>query len=256
MPRTRLTPMATDGQGVVLAVAASADTRQRTTMDLLARRVAHRLGCPVATAQIQRGSVLIDAALDQLAAKGVRQAVVVPIEAFPVAITDADSAGRLPTAMRGNNPIELRVAPGIGGDPAIIDAVLESLDASERTPSPDVAVLLGVPPVAAPIVRRLAERASSVTSAGWAGVGFVRVGSDVAGFEEELSRVAPLNGERTAVLVPLAVNPGPFVGRCEDLVTQAVSPYGDKIAMVGTTLHATPTITRLIKERVVDARRL
>ena len=84
MARTRLTPMATDGQGVVLAVAASADTRQRTTMDLLARRVAHRLGCPVGTAQVQQGSVLLDAAISQLAAKGVRQAVVVPVEAFPV----------------------------------------------------------------------------------------------------------------------------------------------------------------------------
>lgn len=255
MPRTRLTPMATDGQGVVLAVAATADTRQRTTMDLLARRVAHRLGCPVATAQIQRGSVLMDAALDQLSAKGVRQAVVVPVEAFPVTIDDADADGRLPIARRGNYSIELRVAPGIGGDPAIIDAVLESLDASERTPSTDVAVLVGVPPVAAPIVRNLAARAPAVISAGWAGLGFVRVGADVYGFESELSRVAPLDGERTAVFVPLAVNPGPFVGRCEDLVAQSLSPYGDKIDIVGATLHATPTITTLIKQRVVEARR-
>lgn len=255
MARAKLTPMATDGQGVVLAVAATADTRQRTTMDLLARRVAHRLGCPVATAQIQRGTVLMDAALDQLAAKGVRQAVIVPVEAFPVTIESADQDGRLPTASRGNHPIELRVAAGIGGDPAIIDAVLESLEASERTPSSDVAVLVGVPPVALPVVRTLTQRASSAVSAGWAGLGFVRVGADVSDFEAELRRVAPLDGERSAVFVPLAVNPGPFVGRCEDLVTQANSPYGDKVDIVGATLHATPTITKLIKARVVEARR-
>lgn len=255
MPRTRLTPMATDGQGVVLAVAASADTRQRTTMDLLARRVAHRLGCPVATAQIQRGSVLLDAALGQLTAKGVRQAVIVPVEAFPVTIDGVDHDGRLPSANHSNQRIELRVAPGIGGEPAIIDAVLESLAASERSPSPETAVLIGVPPVAAPVVRTLAARATAVASAGWAGLGFVRVGADVAAFESELSRVAPLNGERNAVLVPLAINPGPFVSRCEDLVSQAASPYGDKVDMVAATLHATPTITTLIRQRVVHARR-
>ena len=255
MPRTSLTPMATDGQGVGLAVAASADTRQRTTMDLLARRVAHRLGCPVATAQVQSGAVLADAALDQLATKGVRQAVIVAVEAFPVRIDGVDSQGRLEPATRGTKVVELRVAPGIGADPTLVDAVLESLDASERTPSGDVAVLVGVPPVAASVVRQLATRAAAATAAGWAGLGFVRVGADVADFEAELAQAAPLNGERTAVLVPLAVNPGPFVSRCEDLAAQATSPYGDKIDMVGATLHATPTITKLIKQRVVDARR-
>lgn len=197
----------------------------------------------------------MDAALDQLATKGVRQAVVVPVEAFPVTIDGADPDGRLPSIRRGHHLMDIRLAAGLGGDPAIIDAVLEALDSSERTPSADVAVLVGVPPVAAPIVRSLATRAPSVTAAGWAGLGFVRVGADVAGFETDLSRAVPLNGERTAVFVPLAVNPGPFVGRCEDLVTQAVSPYGDKIDVVGATLHATPTITTLIKQRVVDARR-
>lgn len=255
MPRTRLTPLATDGQGVVLAVSATADTRQRTTMDLLARRVAHRLGCPVATAQIQHGAILLDAALDQLAPKGVRQAVVVPVEAFPVMVNGVGPDGRIPSPTRGNYRVELRLAPGIGGDPAMVDAVLETLDASERTPSPDVAVLIGLPPVAASAARPLATRAACVTAAGWAGLGFVSVGADVPEFEAELRRVAPLDDERTAVLVPLAVNPGPFVSRCEDLVTQAASPYGDKIDIVGTTLHATPAVTSLIRQRVLDARR-
>ena len=161
MPRTRLTPMATDGQGVVLAVAATADTRQRTTMDLLARRVAHRLGCPVANAQVQHGSVLLDAAIDQLAAKGVRQAVVVPVEAFPVHIDGVDEQGRLAPVTRGSSVVELRVSPGIAADPALINAVLEVLDASERTPSADTAVLVAVPPVATVIVRSLASRATA-----------------------------------------------------------------------------------------------
>lgn len=255
MPRTRLTPMATDGQGVILAVPHTADTRLRTTMDLLARRVSHRLGCPVAMAQIQRDAPLLDAPVEQLSAKGVQQIVVVPVESYPVYIDGFDAEGLRRVSVRGDRSVTLRLAQGLGGDPLLVDAVLEALEASERTPSTETAVLIGIPEMAERVIPSLAQRSRAVTEAGWAGVGFVRVPGQVAQFEQELERTVPINGETAAVFVALTVNPGAFASRCEDLVSQTPSPYQDKIEVVSTTLHATPTISNLIRARVVQARR-
>lgn len=254
MPRTRLTPMATDGQGVILAVPQSADTRLRTTMDLLARRVAHRLGCPVAIAQVQRGVPLIDAAVEQLATKGVRHIVMVPVESYPVYIDGFDAEGMRRITLRGERNVTVSLAPGLGGDPALIDAVLEALEASERTPSRDTAVIIGVPELAERVVSSLLPHAGAVADAGWAGVRFVRVPGQVAQFEEELRQALPVNGETGAVFLPLTVNPGAFASRCEDLVSQTPSPYDDKIDIVSTTLHATTTISQLIRARVMQTR--
>jgi sirohydrochlorin ferrochelatase len=252
---TRLTPMATDGQGVLLAVNQSSDTRQRTTMDVLSRRVSHRLGCPVSVVQVQRGVPLMNAPLEQLVQQGVRNAVMVPVDPYQSPITSFDADGNRLEARVGGVTVNVRLAEGLGADPALVDAVLESLILSEREPDPKTAVLLSVPAPMNGIARRLIVKDSAVRAAGWAGLGFVDVPATVS----ESSATLPLRLSEPipprALIVPLAVNPGPFVNRCEHLAATARNPFADGVEFAPLTLHATAVLGQLIRERIHRARR-
>lgn len=251
----RLTPMATDGQGVLLAVNQSSDTRQRTTMDVLSRRVAHRLGCPVSVVHVQRGVPLMQAPLEQLAAKGVRTAVMVPVDPYQSRIDSFDpETGRRDVKVNGAT-VNVRLADGVGADPLLIDALLEALIVSERDSDPDTALIVGVPQTHNAILRRLSAKSEAVRAGGWGGLGFVEIPvQDGLSDQPPPVRMAPPL-PANALFAPLAVNPGPFVARCESIAPNLKTYFGSGVEFAPATLHATTTLGQMIRDRVQRARR-
>lgn len=251
----RLTPMATDGQGVLLAVNQSSDTRQRTTMDVLSRRVAHRLGCPVSVVQVQRGVPLMQAPLEQLAAKGVHNTVMVPVDPYQTRIESLNPESGQLDAKVNSSTVNVRLADGIGADPQLIDALLEALQAAERSPDPDTALVVGVPQTHNGMIRRLSTKSDAVRAAGWGGLGFVEIPvQDGQSDQPPSARMAPPLPP-SALFVPLAVNPGPFVTRCENIAPNLKAYFSAEVAFAPTTLHATTTLGQMIRDRVQQARR-
>jgi len=256
----RLAAMATDGQGVLLAVSQASDTRQRTTMDMLSRRVSHRLGCPVAVVQIQRGAPLLQAPLTQLAAKGVRSAVLVPVEPHLTTVSGFDATGELEYPL-GGLTVRVRLAESIGTDPQLIEGVIEALLTSERAPDPHTAIVVALPASLNGAGRLLADRQALVTAAGWAGVDTVTVPATRDTSDHlDFNLTHASEQVKRALVVPLAVNPGPFVSRCAELVANAgrtvnSTTLAGGIEFAPITLHSTNAVSQLIKDRVTQARR-
>ncbi len=144
MTRNRPLPMATDGQGVILAVPHSVDPRQRAAIDLLSRRVSHRLGCPTSPGQVQRGTLHVDAPLAELHAKGAREVVVAPLTLSDQTFDYSTPTSRSLAGARFGS-VSLRNAGSLGGVAEVVSAVLESLALSERSPDPHTRVVLLLP---------------------------------------------------------------------------------------------------------------
>lgn len=247
LPRiVRPVPMATDGQGVILAVPHSVDARQRTAMDLLSRRVAHRLGCPVATGQVQRNTLHIDAPLAHLHAKGAREIVVAPMTfallPFTVSLPRNLAAGsaRYPG-------VSIRTADPIGGVVEVIEATIEVLGHSERTPDPNTRLIMLVPFAEREVVAHLCENTDVVSAAGWRD-GHVAPMSANHG-DVNLNGALDVGADGRVLLVPLTVTPGPFSSRVADVA----EVLGVEAAVVS--LHSSEVLTKLISRRVIAARR-
>lgn len=253
---SRLTPMATDGQGVLLAVNQSSDTRQRTTMDILARRVAHRLGCPVAVVNVQRGVPLMQAPIEQLAAKGVRNVVLVPVDPYqPLVKGFADQPEGVEVRV-GPSSVRVRLADGVVADPLLVDAMLEALITSERSPDPEATVIVALPESMNGLARRLSRKDSAVKTAGWGGLGFVDVPSQDPDPSSQLPlRLVSEPLTPRGLVVPLAVNPGAFVVRCEAVSAHIESHFSGGVEFAPITLHSTTVLGQMIKDRVQVTRR-
>ncbi len=255
---------ATDGQGVILAVAYSSDARQRTSADLLARRVAHRLGCPVAVGQIQRGTLLADGSLRTLHDRGARRVVVAP--AVLTAAADLQPGPRTLAHGAALN-MTFAMAEPLGGDPLLLSGILELLSRSERSPQPDTPVRIVLPWTDASVAAEVARSTCRITEAGW-GPAEVRVldpSGELRRWDRDCGAGAPTPStdpcdladrgtgrhgrRRKRIVLPLSVLAGPFAAR----VAHCAEADGDEV--IQQTLHATDACTRLIATRVVEARR-
>lgn len=238
--------MATDGQGVILAVPHSVDARQRTAMDLLTRRVAHRLGCPVATGQVQHGVLHLSAPMTQLHAKGARDVVVVPLTftAAPV-VTDGKSAH--PSGNGHPAGMSLRTAEPLGGEPEVIAAVVEALNQSERPPDRATRVVMLLPYADHPVTPRLRPHVHAIAAAGWRD-GMVAV-MPTNQADCQLNGALDVGPQGRVLLVPLTITPGPFSSR----VAECAVRLGTEAANVS--LHSCEALTKLICRRVLAARR-
>lgn len=237
---------ATDGQGVVLAVPYSSDARQRTSAELLARRVAHRLGCPVAVGQIQRGTLIADGSLRLLHDKGARRIVVAP--AILVAGEGLEPGPR--TLAQGSAlNLTFAVAQPIGGHPDVVSAALELLSRSERTPRADTAIRLALPASDACAAAALELHLGQITAAGWGAAEVELLHATGEASFPCAGDAAAADGTTRRIVVAVTVLPGPFAAR----VVRAAETSGDDV--IQQTLHASDACTRLIATRVVEARR-
>ena len=238
--------MATDGQGVILATPHSVDARQRTAVDLLTRRVAHRLGCPAATGQVQHGVLHLGAPMSHLHAKGVRDVVVVPLTfiASPV-VPDGTSTH---PAGNGHPPgMNVRTAEPLGGEPEVIAAVIEALNQSERPPDPRTRVVMLLPYADHPVTSLLSPHVPAITAAGWRDGRVMVMPTNPA--DCTLNGALDVGPQGRVLLVPLTITPGPFSSR----VAECAARLGTESANVS--LHSCEALTKLICRRVVAARR-
>jgi sirohydrochlorin ferrochelatase len=238
--------MATDGQGVILATPHSVDARQRTALDLLGRRVAHRLGCPVAVGQVQNGVLHLDAPISTLHAKGAREIVVAPLTFAPMPmISDRTPPNR--EGARQFAGVSLRTADPLGGEPEVIDAVVEVLSNSERTPNPNTRIVMALPHADHPAVPALSAHVGALARAGWKqGVVVAMPPTDAPADLDGVLSVAP---HERVLMVPLTIAPGAFGSRIADFARRS----GVESASVS--LHSADSLTRLICRRVSAARR-
>ncbi len=231
----RLVPvMSTDGQGVTLAYPFSSDAQQRPAIDVLARRVGHRLGCPIAVCGIQRGRPLLDGALERLTERGASSIVLAPLT-FSLAVQPV------------GKPEITAVASPLGGGDEVVRAVLESLACAEREPESHTHVVIVAPASEAGAIPDLRTQCAQERGHGWAAIHATVLASDrtaaiasVQAMHADLGRV---------LLVPLAVAPGPFVNH----VSAVAGASG--VDHTTQTLHATESLTKLLLTRVCDARR-
>lgn len=231
----RLVPvMSTDGQGVTLAFPFSSDAQQRPAIDVLARRVGHRLGCPIAVCGIQRGRPLLDGALERLTARGASSIVLAPLTfSLPVAeVTKPEIAA---------------VAAPLGGGTSVVSAVLETLAHAERLPNPDTHVVIVVPASEAAIIPTLRQQCASEMDHGWGSLSAVVLASDRT---SALTTATAMQADLGHVLlVPLAVAPGPFVTHVN------VVALAGGMESTSQTLHSTEALTKLLLSRICHARR-
>jgi sirohydrochlorin ferrochelatase len=215
-------------------------------MDVLTRRVSHRLGCPVAAGQVQHGVLHLDAPLRNLHAKGAREIVAMPLRFAPAPMVMDSSIGRRDEAPYATG-VAIREAQPLGGHQDVIDAAVEVLSNSERTPSRDTRVVMLVPHSEEPVVRQLAPFVDSIGAAGWRdGVVLPLPPNDAdCGLNGALA-VAP---HEKVLLMPLAVAPGPFSARVAACAEQLGLDYAS------VSLHSAEALTKLICRRVNEARR-
>ncbi|MCB0915958.1 MAG: hypothetical protein H6525_11875 [Actinobacteria bacterium] len=238
--------MATDGQGVILAVPHSVDARQRAAIDLLSRRVSHRLGCPAAAGQVQRGTLHLDAPLADLHAKGAREIVVVPLTLTRHEFNYSEPPSRSASGSRRRS-MSFRVTEPLGGAPEIITTVIESLNHSERLPDPSTRIVLVLPFAERAAAPELEKHLDLIAAAGWQDG---RVHSlPTNGTDCELAGVLEPDPGRSSLLVPLVVAPGPFADR----VAKCAAEHG--VDMANVSFHASEALTALIYRRVLHARR-
>ena len=231
----RLVPvMSTDGQGVTLAFPFSSDAQQRPAIDVLARRVGHRLGCPIAVCGIQRGRPLLDGALERLTTRGASNIVLAPL------------TFSLPVQSVAQPEIAAVAAP-LGGGPAVVAAVLESLACAERLPDPEMHVVIVAPASEAAVIPALRDECAQEDGHGWGSLSVVVMASErapavaaVQAMRERLGRV---------LLVPLSVAPGPYVAHVSSVAQAGGVDHTTQ------TLHATEALTKLLLCRVCSARR-
>jgi sirohydrochlorin ferrochelatase len=238
--------MATDGQGVILAVPHSVDPRQRAVIDLLSRRVSRRLGCPTAAGQMQRGTLYVDAPLEDLHAKGAREVVVAPLTLSDQRFEYSTPASRSSAGLRLGS-VTFRNAGSLGGAPEVVDAVLESLENSERDPDPSTRVVLVLPFHEQSAQPELEQHLERFGAAGWKDGAVYTMPPN--GTKPDMSRVLNSSTSGSALLVPLVVTSGPFCDR----VAKCASDYG--LDMAYAAFHSSVALTGLICRRVVDARR-
>ncbi|MDQ1249993.1 MAG: hypothetical protein QG597_4370 [Actinomycetota bacterium] len=215
-------------------------------MDLLTRRVAHRLGCPVATGQVQQGVLHLDAPLRQLHAKGAREVVIAPLmlTAAPISLGSRPGRGEGPAHL---SEVSLRQAEPLGGAPELIHAAMEALNNSERTPSTDTRIVLLVPHLDHPVLPGLSTHIGAVAAAGWRDGVVTTLPPNNA--KCGLNGALDVGAHERVLLVPLTVAPGPFssrVAECADLLG---------VESANVSLHSAEALTRLICQRVNTARR-
>lgn len=242
-PNRRLAA-ATDGQGVILAIPYSSDARQRTSAEVLARRVSHRLGCPVALGMVQRGTLLADGSLRSLHAKGARTIVVAP-----AALSCAQPLDAGPRTMAQGAALNLtfRTAQPLGGDPLLAAAVLELLAGSERSPNPTTAIRLVLHPADAALAQALTRASRLFAQAGWGPAEVVVL--DASGRLRPEDDQAPAAQAPRRIVVAVTILAGGFSSR----VAAMAAARGDEA--IQQTLHATDACNRLIATRVLEARR-
>lgn len=246
MRQTRPLPMATDGQGVILAVPHSVDARQRAAIDLLSRRVSHRLGCPAAAGQVQRGTLHLDAPLADLHSKGAREIVVVPLTLTRQRFRLSQPAARSSAGSRLKS-MSFRETEPLGGAPEIITTVIESLNHSERPPDPRTRVVLVLPFSERAAAGELEQHLELIAAAGWRD-GRVHA-LPTSEPDCDLATALDPDDDGTSLLVPLVVAPGPFTDR----VAKCAADHGVEMASVS--FHASEALTSLIYRRVLNARR-
>lgn len=237
---------ATDGQGVILAVPHSVDARHRTAIDLLARRVSHRLGCPVVVGHVQRGRLHVDAAIAELHARGSRRVVVAPLTfAYqPIEVVPPHPRSAAGIAM---NHITVTHADHLGGNRMAIAALLESLQESERLPHPATRLAIVIPTSDAGAASDLRAHLPTIREAGWRDgvIAVLPTNSRDCGLNGALDGA----GDASVLLAPLAITPGPFTER----VSACAETLGVDNARVS--LHSADQLCALICQRVTEARR-
>lgn len=238
--------MATDGQGVILAVPHSVDPRQRAAIDLLSRRVSHRLGCPTSPGQVQRGTLHVDAPLAELHAKGAREVVVAPLTLSDQTFDYSTPTSRSLAGARLGS-VSLRNAESLGGVPEVVSAVLESLALSERSPDPHTRVVLLLPFHDRMAQGELEQHLGQFTTAGWQDARIFSMPPESS--KPDLSPVLNSGFDRGSLLVPLVIAPGPF----RDRVAKCAADNGVEAAH--TAFHNSTALTGLICRRVLEARR-
>lgn len=250
--RPRPMPMATDGQGVVLAVPQSVDSRQRTALDLLARRVAHRMGRPVAIGHVRQSTLLAGAPLKSLHGRGVREVVVVPLSIGAMRLWSEVDLGGPETAALARSMELTRSAP-LGGDPAIIEGVREMLARSERPADPRTTLELVLSGLDVSAADDLRAPLPSLVEDGWAAARLhvLETNGGAAGAADPrgAAGVASDTGTSRVLVIGLALAPGQFLDR----VAQHAHRSGAQ--MLPATLHSTESLTQAICERITSARR-
>lgn len=227
---------ATDGQGVIVAFPFASQTQQRPAVDLLARRVGHRLGCPVETCALTRGQPLLDGALRRLTDRSARSIVVSP------------ATFTLPLTMHRAGPhgTQLRLAAPLGGGEAVVQAVADALAAADRPASSSVRVIVAVPSSEASVGARLAEHLPVLVDRGWRDGVTVVVSPNA---EEADRSLAAASGGHDSIAVALSIAPSPFVG----FVGASAQRIG--IDAITQTLHCSESLTQLVVTQINAARR-
>ena len=227
---------ATDGQGVIVAFPFASQTQQRPSIDLLARRVGHRLGCPVETCALTRGQPLLDGALRRLSDRSARSIVVAP------------ATFTLPLSMQRMSPAvaRLRVAAPLGGGEAVVQSVADALAAADRPADDAVRVVIAIPASEVAMASLLGPHLPVLAARGWGDGAAVVVPPQPSEAEEALASV--IEGH-PAIVVALSIAPSPFVG----FVGAAAQRVGaDAITQ---TLHSSESLTQLVVTQVNAARR-
>jgi sirohydrochlorin ferrochelatase len=243
--------MATDGQGVVLAVPQSVDSRQRTALDLLARRVSHRMGRPVVIGHVRQATLLGGAPLKSLHGRGVREVVVVPLSIGRLRLSPEIELGGPETAALARS-MSVALSEPLGGDPAIIEGVQEMLARSERAADPGTTLELVLSGLDASAAEALRGPLPDLRADGWADARLHVLGTDGPGAADGPARVTSgrtPRGDARLLVVGLAITPGQFLDR----VAQHARQSGGHL--LPATLHSTEALSRAICERISSARR-
>lgn len=235
------------GYGVVLLSHGSADPRARLASDLLARRVGHRLNAAVSQASLDHDRARLDGAVAQLSARGIREAVVVPLllNAAYHATSDVPQAAR---QVKVSYPgFRLRVSRPLGADPLLLNGLDAVIKTSGFRPSRRTGVVLASAGSTHESARaRHAALALEWRSHGWgaSAVAFMsgtgpRIASAIDSLREyELDRI---------LVAPFVISPGVMSHRMNREARDAGA------TAITTTLHSTDAAVDVVVNRIEAA---
>lgn len=232
--------VASDGNGVVLAYPFVNHAQQHPAINLVARRLGHRLNCPVVVCPSAHGRAILDGALTQLHSRGVRSAVTVPLT-FTQGITLTDSTFK-------QSPLRVFTAGPLGVGSETFTAIRETFESAEAHPQPNVMVVLAIAAADAEIAFTLQDFDANQHLPGWAGFTPWIVPTQAAQARAELTEIVSQFSE--VLVMPLSLAPGPFV--------QAVWSTASALDVpcLSSTLHNAPSLTTALYKRVCEARRV